>query len=161
MAHRSWHIKRTLLANPPFGTQLAASTYLSHHAETILAALQRCREGWPASLTDYDPSQRSPSLYQDRADATWYLAGILTLPNIPIVAPRCPPVESADHNLSIGQLLERVMVLCDRHRLDRATHDFATVHRMVMELQESDLDSSPPSQLIYREPDSTTTGFAD
>ena len=132
-----------------------------HNAETIRTALQTWRQGWPETLLDFDPGQNVPSLYEDRADACWYLAGILTLPQVHVTMPRCPSTEPAHSALSIPHLLERLMVLCDRQSLDRSVHDFVSVYRMVMEMQENGINTSPLSQLIYREPDTTTTGFAD
>lgn len=112
---------------------------------------------------DYELFPIQPSLYQDRAEACWYLAGILSLPHVVVATPNFPGSDDVGRSpLSIHDMLARLMTLSDQRGLDSRPPDFETTYRIVLELgPDCQHQSMPLGGLIYREPDSTRAGFED
>lgn len=151
-----------LLTSPRHLDQSAFEPYASRVQRSVTTALQLWQSGWPDGLLDYDGRDHaSPSLYHDRADACFFLAGILARPSteIAIKSHRSTGISSL-RRLSIAQVLARLMILCDRNQIHRSTSSFDAVYQQVLDMRDGNAGQSPLSQLLYREPDSTTTGFA-
>jgi len=154
-----------LLENPESLATTPLQPYLVSKASTIHSALLKWRHGWPEDLLDFEPFPLQPSLYQDRAEACWYLAGILTLPHVLIDTPRISSSSNTPphhhQSLSIHDMLTRLMILSDQRKLDTQPPDFDAKYQIILGLGAACQTSSPLGGLIYREPDSIRAGFED
>jgi hypothetical protein len=157
----AWRTKRVFLEDPKSLATTSLQPYLASKASTIHTALLKWRHGWPEDLLDYEPFPTQPSLYQDRAEACWYLAGILTLPHVVIDTPQISSANTHHQWLSIHDMLTRLMILSDQRKLDTQPPDFDAKYQIILELGAVCQTTSPLSGLIYREPDSIRAGFED
>jgi hypothetical protein len=102
----AWRTKRVFLQDPESLSNPSLQFYLASKASTIRSALLKWRRGWPENLLDYELFPVQPTLYQDRAEACWYLAGILTLQHVAIAIPPKTPDSHADRlPLSVYDML--------------------------------------------------------
>ena len=138
------------MLDPALGPYLRAEERIIHNS------LRRWREGWPETLLDFKPFPESLSLYQDRAEAYWYLAGIIILPSVTLMLPSKPTRSLGA--LSIQHLLERLMVLSDQSCLQALGDDFNATYGLCRD-NALDLGTSALGGLIYREVDATRAEF--
>lgn len=156
----AWRTKRVLLENGFTMSNTAHEPYLKSKASTVHDSLHRWRVGWPRDLLDFEPFPDSPSLYQDRAEAYWYLAGIAMLPQVIISSPKSS-TEGMAGALSIQRILERLICLSDQGKLHSVGHDFDAIYRLVTGQDTAGVENNALGTLIYREADTTTAGFED
>src|ERR1700710_1435435 len=84
----AWRTKRIMQENALAMPEAAFQSYSHNKRSTIHHALRQWRVGWPDTLVDFEPLPEHPSLYQDRAAAYWYLAGIVMLPHVAMSSPK-------------------------------------------------------------------------
>jgi len=156
----AWRTKRVFLENRESLSDTSFRPYLASKASTIHSALVKWRHGWHEDLLDFELFPVQPSLYQDRAEACWYLAGILALPHVIIATPKVS-MSNTDQCLSVHDMLARLMTLSDQRRLDSHAPDFAAIYRIISEISAESHKNVPLGGLIYRERDSTRAGFED
>jgi len=154
----AWRTKRVLLDIAPAMSDPALKSYMKAKESAIHNSLRKWRVGWPDSLLDFEPFSECPSLYQDRADACWYLAGIVILPHV-VIAPLSTPITEHAGVLSIQQTLEHLMVLSDQDMLHSVGQDFEATYRLVTGHDPANLKNGALGTLIYREPDTAMAGF--
>ena len=134
--------------------------YLARRASAFQTALLRWRTGWPEDLLDYEPFHASPSLYQGRAEAVWYLCGILSLPHV-IIAPRQASTSNPTPWLSVHEIFERLLLLSDQRRLDTQPPDFEAKYQLVFEIRADCYKKAALGALVYQDLDPTRPGFED
>lgn len=134
--------------------------YLRNNARAIHDSLHKWRAGWPKDLLDFEPFPDSPSLYQDRAEAYWYLAGIVVLPQVIIASPKSS-TEGTVGALVIQQTLERLICLSDQGKLQPVGQDFDAIYRLIVGQDSAGTENGALGTLIYREADTTTAGFEE
>lgn len=154
----AWRTKRVLLGEAQESTDPNMDSYLEAKQAAVHNSLRRWREGWPETLSDYEHFQSAPALYQDRAEACWYLAGIIILPRIPISSPKVPASAVGDA-LTIQESLERLSILSDQIQLHATGHDFKSTYALVVNQQYA--RTGALASLMYREPDKAMAGFND
>lgn len=131
---------------PDSGLQYYAKTKES----TIHHALQQWRTGWPNNLLDFEPLPERPSLYQDRAAAYWYLAGIIMLPYVVMSSPKTTAVDEQT-SLSVQDALEHLMLLSDQGLLCDLDQDFDATYHLLMGHLYGGRSDRALGTLIYRE----------
>jgi hypothetical protein len=141
-------------------TAFVSGPYIESRRTAIHNALNRWRTGWPETLLDFEPCPESPALYQDRADAYWYLVGIIMLPHVAIASPR-KNLDEAPRALLIEQILERLTILSDQGRLHGIGEDFEAVYRLVAGYSSAQTGVGALSTLLYPEADMMRTGFEE
>lgn len=138
----------------------AFQSYLRSNQCSVHQALQKWRAGWPVHLLDFEPLPERPSLYQDRAEAYWYLAGIIMLQDVVMSSPNTY-VTNAPDALSVEETLKRLMSLSDQKMLPNVEQDFDPAYRLVTGHLPGEANDRALGTLIYREADTTITGFGD
>ncbi|PIA80071.1 hypothetical protein CB0940_12215 [Cercospora beticola] len=156
----AWRTKRVLQENPRAISDAALQPYLQSRTSAICNSLRKWRAGWPEELLDFEPFSESPSLYQDRAEACWYLAGIVTLPHVNI---RLPETSATDFSgaLSVQQIFQCLILLSDSSLLHNVGQDFEATYHLVTERLSAGTNDGALGALIYREPDTTRAGFEE
>lgn len=153
-------MKRVLLENGFTMSENAHGSYLKNKAGAIHDSLHKWRMGWPKDLLDFELFPDSPSLYQDRAEAYWYLAGVVILPQVIIASPKSS-TEGMVGALSIQQILERLICLSDQGKLHSVEQSFDVIYRLVVGQDLTSIENGALGTLIYREADTTTAGFEE
>lgn len=155
----AWRTKRVLLENAAVSQDGTLLLYHEAKQTAILHALQRWREGWPGSLLDFEPTPDNPTLYQDRAEVCWFLAGIIMLPNVTISLPRAAQYTRA---LSVQQILEKILAFSDQNQLHYSGQDFGAVYQLITrDYLTHGGGNDALGTLFYREPDTTRAGFEE
>lgn len=150
----AWRTKRVLQQNASIMTGTAVQHYSSSKERTIHQALRQWREGWPDQLLDFEALPERPSLYQDRAEAYWQLAGIIMLPYVTLSSPKDPALATVG-NLSVKEMLERLMLLSDQNLLPDVGQDFNDTYRLLTSHIAHAGDNRTFGALIYREAETT------
>ena len=144
----------------------ALAPFIKSEERIIHNSLRKWRQGWPETLLDFKPFPESLSLYQDRAEAYWYLAGIIILPSVALTLPSSSLPSSnqtrktgtSPGTLSVQQILERLMVLSDQSCLQTLGDDFNATYGLCRE-NPLNLGTGALGGLIYREVDATRAEF--
>lgn len=148
----AWRTKRVLQQNVSAMPKSAFQAYSKSKEYTVHQALRRWREGWPQDLLDFEPLPERPSLYQDRAEAYWYLSGVIMLPHVAMSSPKIS-VTLASGVLFVEETLKRLILLSDRSLLPTIGQDYHATFRLVTEQLSGERSDRALGALIYGEVD--------
>jgi hypothetical protein len=155
----AWRLKRALIHNELVSVDPFLASFQQAKSHAVHQSLRRWHEGWPESLIDFEPIPECSSLYQDRAQTCWYLAGIIILPYANLSSPKTGP--HTDQHLTAQQMLERIVLLTDQNKLQGSELDFETIYRVVAKDDLAQNGADALGTLMYRESDSTRAEFPD
>jgi len=155
----AWRSKRMLLENASPTQDSSLIPYYESKQAAINNSLRKWKTGWPESLLDFEPFPEHPSLYQDRAEVCWYLAGVIMVPRANIATRGW--AQSPSDSLSIQRILERILILSDRNQLHYGDQGFETVYDMIIQEDPARAGNDALGTLFYREQDTTKARFED